>query len=322
MMHEQVAPREQAVGTVVRERPAVGRDPTAGRTTVRRAWSAFHSRFLLRALDAIVTTDSERSIERGPSGRGTSNFHRIQTIVRTTHRVLPGPVDWVRKRLHLQRALPFREPAEKVVGFGAGSTVYALGGQADGVQPELVLKIFRNSLGRPLPTLLEQAAMLRERYHRIRDWYSGTSIAVPVEYVILHSPLLGQPAVAGLQPFVGGETQDFFELVSAGGWSELIEGHPALRAQFRLFVERTLTVFETEDLCLDLVGKDNLLVVVRDGQPRLKVIDHGVIDLREQRREAPWRAEAATERIMSLRRLHDEAFGVVAQADNSRSKGD
>lgn len=322
MTSEKLARRRRATESRTSPGHETARGQRADAAPVWHAWSALRSRFLLRALDAIVTADPDGALAGMPRGRGTSNFHRMQRLVRATHGFLPGVVGWITKSLHRQRVVPFRERVGEVVGFGAGSTVYALRGRGDGEEPELVLKIFRNSLGRPLPTLLEHAALLRGRYRRVSGWYSGMSIAVPVEYVILHSPLLDQPAVAGLQPFVSGEKHDFFELVETGGWREMVRRHRTLREQFRLFVERTLAVYDTEDVCLDLVGRDNLLVVVRDGRPRLKVIDYGVLDLAEQRRTAPWRAEAATERVMSLQRLLEESYSCVAQSGGETSEED
>ena len=298
------------------------RDSRGWAASVRHSWSALRSRFLYRALDAIVTADPEGLLHNAPQeGLRTSNFRRIQRLVRATHGLLPRSVSWIRRRLHHQRSLPFHADVREMVGYGAGSTVYRISSQRVGPSRDLVLKVFRQSIGQPLPVLLQQAGMLRERHRRVSEWYAGLSVSVPVDYVVLHGPLLDQPAVAGIQRFVDGDKRDFFELVESGGWSELVQAHPPLRAQFRCFVERTLAAFDMEDACLDLVGKDNLMVVMGDGDPRLQVIDFGVIDLADRRTSAPWLAEAATERVMLLLRLYEEVFSFAVRSASSTKEG-
>lgn len=289
----------------------------AGGLRLRDLRTELRSRFVLRLFDAVLTADPRLTLAEIARTRRTSNYRRIHSAVRITHAVLPALVAWVKQRLHRQRYLPFAGATE-VLDFGSGSTVYLLRRSDPDAGPDRVLKVYRTALGRPLPMLLMQARALRARHQRVCAWYAGLRIAVPVDYLVLQGPPLDQPAVAGLQPYVRGEKWDLFDLVRAGGFAARLREHPLLRDQFRTFVERTLGVLHTEDGCLDLIGRDNLLVVRRDGRLQLRVIDYGIIDLKRERVERPQRAAAAVERVRCLERVYAEAYGHAAPLDFPR----
>lgn len=151
---------------------------------------------------------------------------------------------------------------------------------------------------------MRQAEDFRDRYEMVARWYADSSLVVPTSFVILRGPLLGLPAVACLQPRIAGELADFFAHHSDRQLVNLLRLHPALQAQFCNFVTRTLSVAREQSMCVDLVGRDNLLLVAtRDGM-RLQLIDFGVFNLHRLQMNAPALYSEAGERLARLARLH------------------
>jgi hypothetical protein len=206
--------------------------------------------------------------------------------------------------------LPLKVSHVELLSFGTGATVFLLHcPQPSGGETAMVLKILRRSLGRRSHILVRQAEEFRDRYEMVARWYADSSLIVPTSFVILRGPLLGLPAVACLQPMVAGELTDFFQDHSDGQLVTLIRLHPALQAQFCNFVTRTLSIVREQSLCVDLVGRDNLLLVAtRDGM-RLQLIDFGVFNLHRLQMNSPALYSEAGERIARLSRLHQQLLG-------------
>jgi len=272
-------------------------------------WLDLRSRFILRAFDAVLTARPLHTPGGIALPRRGSNYGRVHLAVRLTNLAVPTAVTWAKGRLHQPQHLPFADRATDVLSFGAGSTVYLVGQRrTDPAGADLVLKVYRKSLGRTSRTLLQQARALRDNYRLICSWYAGSGVTVPTDVLIVQGPLLGHPVVACVQPYIGGEKHDFFELARAGALATLLREHAALLAQFQRFVERTVDVLEAEDRCVDLISRNNLLVVRRGDDVTLQLIDYGVLDLRAQRAKSPERAAAALASIACLRRLYEETF--------------
>lgn len=285
----------------------------SGLASLRVLLDTVRSRFMLKMADAVLTWDLRVSRKPGPISRATTNYKRIHAIVRAVNAVEPAIVTWAEGRMHRDGFLPVAVGAE-VLDFGSAATVYRIRPQ-EGFSRDMVMKVLRASLGRPIATLTAQAAALSECREFVRDWYLDTGALVPVDYLVLQSPLLGRAAVAGLQPYVGGEQWDFFDLAEEGSLQSMLAEHADFRSQFKLFVERTAELLQSQDCCLDLIGWRNLLVVNEDGRPALKVIDYGIFNLELDRKRRPDRARAALARVECLMSQYALAFGGPPQVD-------
>jgi hypothetical protein len=279
----------------------------SGLASFRVLLDTVRSRFMLKMADAVLTWDLRVSRRPGPISRATTNYKRIHAVVRAVNAVGPAVVTWAEGCLHRDGLLPFAVGAE-VLDFGSAATVYRIRRQ-EGFPRDMVMKVLRASLGRPTAIATAQAAALNECREFVLDWYLDTGVLVPVNYLVLHSPLLGRAAVAGLQPYVGGEQWDFFDLAEDGRLQSMLAEHADFRSQFKLFVERTAELLQAQDCCLDLIGWRNLLVVKEGGRPALKVIDYGIFNLELDRKRRPDRARTALARVDCLMSQYALAFG-------------
>lgn len=263
------------------------------------------SRFVYRAADAAMTSRLPRiPIAAVPRVR-TSNYERMQDVVASASTRMPRLMGLVSRWMERHEDLPLKVSHVELLSFGAGATVFVLQcPQPASGESAMVLKILRRSLGHRTHILARQAEEFRDRYEMVARWYADSSLIVPTSFVILRGPLLGLPAVACLQPLIAGELTDFFEHHSDGQLVKLIRLHPALQAQFCNFVRRTLAIVQEQALCVDFVGRDNLLLVAtRDGM-RLQLIDFGVFNLHRLQMNSPALYSEAGERLARLARLH------------------
>jgi hypothetical protein len=82
-----------------------------------------------------------------------------------------------------------------------------------------------------------------------------------------------------------------------------MESHPDFAAQFLFFAEQTRRIYEQHDQCVDFLGRENLMVVKKDGRCRLLIIDNGIFNMSALKLTAPavyGRIMARLERLQYL----------------------
>ena len=258
----------------------------------------------LRCLDAAATAPAHR---RRPGARPLRDllverrsFDRMAAAVNVVDRLLPGTADRLARRLADPAPLALAATGIEVVDFGSGGTVFRLETPAG---PH-ALKVFRRSLGRPLAEQRAVAAYYADRYRTVSAWYAGVrGLVVRSAFLLLPGPILGRPVAAVVQPFLEGPRRCFFEDLDAAATRGLLGSDPCVSEQFRGFAAATLECWRKGERCLDLLGRENLMLLQERGRPRLAVADCGLFELPFVRRQQPARYAALGERIRRLEAL-------------------
>jgi hypothetical protein len=258
----------------------------------------------LRLLDAAVTAPAR---QRRPGAdpvrsllRARRSFDRAGAAVSLLDRALPGSASALARRLTSAAPLALAATAIEPLDFGSGTTVFRL---ETPVGPR-VLKVFRRSLGRPLAEQLAVAAHYAGRYRTVSGWYRAVpGLVAPSAYLLLPGPIGGRPVAAVVQPLVAGRRRCFFEDLDPAEALRLLSGDPVLAEQFQGFARVTFECWSRGERCLDLVGRENLMLVESDGRARFAIVDCGLFELPAVRREAPARYAALCERIGRLESL-------------------
>jgi hypothetical protein len=258
----------------------------------------------LRLLDAAVTVPARQRRPDAHPARAllgaTRSFDRAAAAVNLLDRLVPGTAAALARRLTSAAPLALAASEIDPLDFGSGATVFRLATPAG----PRVLKVFRRSLGRPLAEQREIAAYYAGRYRTVSRWYAGVAgLVAPSAFLILPGPIRGHPVAAVVQPLLAGRRRCFFDDLDADGALRLLSRDPALRQQFQGFAGATLECWRKGERCLDLVGRENLMLLEADGRERLAIVDCGLFELAAVRREAPERYRALAERIGRLEAL-------------------
>ena len=262
---------------------------------------------LLRTFDATITAPlrpKRRLIQQvhvifNPESR---NFDKVCSTIDVINQVIPYASRGSLRFLSSSRQLPFENADIELIGCGSGATVFLLKTK----QGHKVLKIYRQSLGRRFHDLLEIVNVFKRKYEIVASWYNGRFDLVPAaRFLILKGPLLGVPVAAALQAYVDGEKKDFFREFSDEQLLRLMREQEELRRQFAFFAERTLAVHSRDGLCLDLLGRNNVVLANSGKELRFALLDNGIFDLEFMKRKKPHiyrKLEAHVSRIRFLLR--------------------
>ena len=269
-----------------------------------QARSSSFEEILLRFLDSAATAPAWRRQGGTRPLRalltGRNRLERVHGGLALLDRMAPGAVRAVSRRLARSRRLALAVDAIELLGFGGGATVF----RCETPAGPRVLKVFRRSLGRPLAEQRAVAAYYAERYRTVSRWYEPVpGLVVPTAFLILPGPILGRPVAAAVQPLVEGRLRCFFSDQDDDTALAGLRSDRALAAQFQGFARRTLWIYAMERRCLDLVGRENLMLVETDGRARLAIADCGILEVASLERAAPERAEALAQRIGRLESL-------------------
>jgi hypothetical protein len=284
----------------------------SGRTINRRfrlalaSWSAtaekLRSRLLFRSLDAAVTACLRPTMDftatlREMLNPRTSNYKRVADAVNLVDRVLPGASRALSILLTRSPLLPFAGIRPELMSYGSGATVFFLRHSGG----DKVLKVYRQSLGRDLQGVMEVVKLYQGKYETVQGWYSGrVRLVPPAQFLIIHGPILNRPAAAILQPYIHGEKRDMFEDFTDEELLRLLRADASLAEQFIFFVRETWRIYVARGLCLDFVGRDNLMLVNEAGRWSLLIVDNGIFEPDALRQKAP---ETVTEIERRMRRL-------------------
>jgi hypothetical protein len=271
---------------------------------MREARSVSFEEVLLRFLDSAATAPAwsrqggTRPLRALLAGRNRAE--RVHGGLALLDRMAPGAARALSRRLTRSRQLALAVDGIELLGFGGGATVFRC---ETPVGPR-VLKVFRRSLGRPLDEQRAVAAYYAERHRTVAGWYERVpGLVVPTAFLILPGPFLGRPVAAAVQPLVEGPLRCFFADQDDDTALARLGSDRALALQFQGFARRTLEAYAREGRCLDLVGRENLMLVETGGRARLAIADCGILDAAGLERDAPARAQALAERIGRLESL-------------------
>jgi hypothetical protein len=270
------------------------------------------SRYVWKSLDALLTAPLGQS----NSGQhvvslqdaGSRSYRRAQQIMNALTRLLPRTVAYYRRQLFDPGLLPFAADRVALLSFGSGVTVFLVQAASERQEPR-VLKVYRKSLGRRLDGLRTMVQERRATYDRLASWYDDCSVLLPTQFLLLHGPLRSGAVVACVQPFVEGQHTDVFHDVPERTLLELFAKHPRLEAQFRLFVERTLGAVEREGACVDIVGRNNLVITGNGEQCRLVLLDNGFYDFQRKAIRSPAALAELRQRLAYLQRIYEQLPG-------------
>jgi hypothetical protein len=82
-----------------------------------------------------------------------------------------------------------------------------------------------------------------------------------------------------LQPFIHGRKSDLFLDYSNANLLELMKNDQKLADRILYFIERTLHIYNQHNLCIDFLGRENLMLVEENGRHKLLIIDNGIFNL-------------------------------------------
>ncbi len=275
-----------------------------GLETVRRA------RFLYKGLNGVMIAPLQPKQQflaqlRSTVSPRSSHYERVGSLVNLVDTVFPGTARRASNFLCRPTYLPFAAVRVRLLCYGSGSTVFLLE-RKNGLE---VLKIYRKSLGKDPQELLKIANIYRRKYETISSWYGGPwSPVLRTDILILRGPLLNRPAVGCLQPYMAGKKKDFFRDFSNDELVSLMQENNALRAQFVFFAKRTIHIYATESLCVDLLGAGNLIVITNGNTVGLLLIDYGIFDFKSAEIPSPTFARIASY-ISRLKSLLEEISG-------------
>jgi hypothetical protein len=272
--------------------------------------------FLLKALDAIVTADHSRQTRWIDDARAIfrpriAHYDRVAAIARLTRRISPAAAEKGLKALLRPETLPFAVSDLSLAGFGFSATVFRVATP----RGNFALKIYRDSLGYGLDDVLNSIEGFQRQHDLVAAAYNDDrKLVLPVRFCVLQAPLLATPAAAGVQPFLPGAKQDLFLEFSDEEILALAREHGNFRADFEEFARATLALARNGDFCLDILGRENV-VVVQAPEPRLVIMDTGGFQLSQLRRFFPERLALLQRYLERLERLSRRlAGGEIVQA--------
>lgn len=228
---------------------------------------------------------------------------RFLTGIRLLDRLIPGLIPVLIRWVNVPSRLPLPSGPVYLLDRGRGDTVFLC--CPGGVRQ--VLKVHRETLGQDLSGMLAALRERKEPYDALRGYYNTHFPFLPrAHFLVLHGPLLGSPVGAALQPFIPGRKIDLLRDLSRREWTALMRRDLNLRRQFIDFAEKTISLFDAGGYCLDLLGRQNVLLVTRGKRRRIVAVDTGIIDLRRLRRDEPWKLQAYQQSIRRIEALLQE----------------
>lgn len=272
------------------------------------AWTleSLRSRVFFKMMDAVLTAplhprQAGRSLLRTILTLRSPHYKRIASTINLADRIIPGLSYRISKSLVSETHLPFAVLSIRLMSYGSGSTVFLL----DTPGGWNVLKVFRRSLGKTGPNLLNLTIEFQTKYLTVSRWFNqeGFRLVPPALFLLLHGPLLGKPAAATLQPFLSGELKDLFLDYQDSELLGLFKGDRELKRQFVHFARKVLQVAAEEGVCMDFIGRHNVVLIQDHTGCRLAVIDNGIFNMEQIRVTRPAiyeQIQAYLERIRHL----------------------
>jgi len=220
---------------------------------------------------------------------------------------VPGFEEFLGKVLTNRDKLPFKTVDPNLFFRGGENSIFLIRDEESSTAGEeiKVLKINLESLGGNRERLLQIANRIKEEYEKTKSWYADIPDFVPEENtLILHSHLLGKPAVATVQQFIPGEKRGIFEDYSEDELVEKLGKDEYLRSDFVSFCRKLVDIYEETGECIDLPGERNIIIVEEDGKSSLVLLDPHIIHSPERLSSfGPLTAERPQERVSQLKSI-------------------
>lgn len=256
---------------------------------------------LLSSLQSHPSTTAPSRPFRRPD---SSRFNRAASIVRIIDRVIPGVSKRLSRRIYINSQFPWSPVSTELIARGSGAAVFKLNWSSG---PKVV-RIYRRSLGHSLDGLLRVASYYQNRYRLLCGWYGGSLGLIPeMEFLVLKGPHLVGPVAASLQPYIHGQKSDLFLDFSDEELLRLLKAHPLVREQFLFFARQTLRQWDEGKMCLDFLGKQNVMIVNQGGKHRLCLPDLGIFEFETLAEKHPRKISQIEKRINRLALLYERA---------------
>ncbi len=226
-----------------------------------------------------------------------SRYKRTISVVRLVDRVIPRASDRLSRLMYKNNHFPWSAVDIDLAAFGSGSAVFKVNGQGD----DKALRIYRRSLGKSLPGVLEIARYYKRNYETVHSWYGGSAgFVLPMDFLVLYGLPFSNPVAASLQPYIHGLQQDPFEDFSEDELIRLLQRNERVSEQFIYFARQTISQWEGQKRCFDLLGNQNLMLVNQGGNYRLCIADVGIFDLDVIAKKHPQKMEKIKQRMDRL----------------------
>ena len=208
----------------------------------------------------------------------SSRYRRTASLIQSIDDLIPGVpltdlwIQWIYKN----NRFPWVPVETELIASGTGAAVIKVSWQG----AEKVLRIYRRSLGKSRSGLLGVIAHYKSNYETLLSWYGNShNLVLPMCFLALQGPSLVGPVAASLQPFIHGERYDLFEDFSDSGLLALLKENDRLREQFLYFAEQTLRQWQERKMCIDFLGRQNIMLVDDRGRYSLRILDCGIFRL-------------------------------------------
>jgi hypothetical protein len=236
--------------------------------------------------------------------RNMSSYERMISIVNLVDQVIPGSISRLSRWIFNNSRFPWVPVDKELLAFGTGAAVFKLARNNE----YKVLRIYRRSLGKSRPSLVEVANYYKKNYETVVAWYGDIAgLVLPMDFFVFEGfPLIG-PVAASFQPYVQGQKYDLFEDFSDNDLLKLFESSNFLREQFVLFANQTIQQWNGRKLCYDFLGRENVMLVKQDGNYRLNIVDVGIFKFDFAEHNTPDKVALIERRIERLATLYKQA---------------
>jgi hypothetical protein len=287
---------------------------------IRRAASCqydeYRCRYLYKAADALAT--SIYAPVAGQEDAGSKAYRRARAFARMARALAPGTVARSAARVVSARQMPFPMTSIELLGFGSGSTVFLVRDASDRLS---VLKIFRKSLGRNSSELRRQLEYRRSAYATVARWYRGLNIVPASHFLLLHGPILSLAAVGCLQPLIPSARIDLLHGMTDRKLTDLVSADAYLLRTVQSFIRRTIRTARMERASIDLVGKDNVVLVRDEASHRLVILDQGIYRFDVKASRDPDALARLHDQLQVLEQLGQRIQGVAPRCPPARRTG-
>ena len=255
----------------------------------------------------LAPLQSERSISlqlRSALLANTSSFDRVMSLVNLIDRITPGFANALSHWFYKKNRFPWTLVDTELMAAGSGAAVFKLNWR-NGTK---VLRLYRKSLGKPSPGLVEMAAYYKKNYETILSWYgSAKDLVLPMQFLVLQGlPLIG-PVAASLQPYVHGQHRDLFQDYSDDELLRILAANREVREQFLVFVRQTICQWEEGKMCYDFIGRENLMLVKQGTSYKLQLVDVGIFKFDGSMKIPPEKVAQIEQRIKRMAAIYELA---------------
>ncbi|OGM11925.1 hypothetical protein A2Z22_01685 [Candidatus Woesebacteria bacterium RBG_16_34_12] len=266
--------------------------------------SAIEEVFIDREEDKVGFSE----IFSGLTKKGKTKYDRTLALLQLAYKFMPTPMkEKVKAKFgYTQEEMPF-DPEDYIlinkIGKGGVNDVFLLEAQKEGLR-SYVLKTIRLSYENgDQKRLLNIAQEQKAEYERIASVYQDIEgLISPEHYFILHGPRKSKAVVVVLQQFEGRQIRDIFDDFHQEDLRYLLERNDALSNQLKKFIDATNSDPSLLNNELDLLGRNNLVIVGENGNERLLLLDP---HFRSVEHRSPQRQEEITRRFNYLSQLSE-----------------